>query len=102
MKLIFEKSREGRRLSILPPADVPHTALPQELCREAPLRLPQVAECDIDRHYAALARRAHGVCNGFLSAGFVYDEIQPTHRRGNRRIAGFCGHTPASAPADCE
>ena len=52
MKLIFEKSREGRGLSILPPGDVPRTALPQALCREAPLRLPQVAECDIDRHYA--------------------------------------------------
>ena len=98
MKLIFEKSREGRRLSILPPADVPHTALPQDLCREAPLRLPQVAECDIDRHYAALARRAHGVCNGFYPLGSCTMKYNPRIDEEIAALPGFAGIHPLQRP----
>ena len=98
MKLIFEKSREGRGLSILPPGDVPRTALPQALCREAPLRLPQVAECDIDRHYAALARRAHGVCNGFYPLGSCTMKYNPRIDEEIAALPGFAGVHPLQRP----
>lgn len=98
MKLIFEKSREGRGLSILPPSDVPRTDLPQEMRREAPLRLPQAAECDIDRHYAALSRRAHGVCNGFYPLGSCTMKYNPRIDEEIAALPGFTGVHPLQSP----
>ena len=69
MKLVFEKSVPGRRNAILPPLDVPEKTLPENLRREKPARLPEIAESDLSRHYAALAGRSFGVCDGFYPLG---------------------------------
>lgn len=98
MKLIFEKSREGRGMSILPPSDVPKTQVPDELARQAPLRLPQMAECDIDRHYAALARRTHGVCNGFYPLGSCTMKYNPRIDEEIAALPGFTGVHPLQSP----
>ena len=68
MQLIFEKSRTGRGSAILPPSDVPAAPLPDALRRQTPLRLPEVAECDLDRHYAALDLQALRTA---CAAGFI-------------------------------
>ena len=44
MKLIFEKSQSGRRASSLPKPDVPAVDIPAHLRRDAPPRLPELAE----------------------------------------------------------
>ena len=69
MKLLFEKSVPGRGMDILPPLDVPDCPLEAGLKREKALRLPQMAEGDLCRHYRALEKRAHGVCDGFYPLG---------------------------------
>ena len=53
MKLLFEKSVPGRGMDILPPLDVPDCPLEAGLAREKALRLPQMAEGDLCRHYRA-------------------------------------------------
>ena len=65
MKLIFEKSCGGHRLDLLPPCDVPVTQFDPSLLRGAPLRLPEIAEVDLGRHYTELAKQTHGVNDGF-------------------------------------
>ena len=94
MKLIFEKSREGRGLSILPPSDVPGTQLPESMRRQTQPQLPQMAECDIDRHYAALARRAHGVCSGFYPLGSCTMKYNPRINEEIAALPGFAGVHP--------
>lgn len=47
MKLIFERSVNGRHCQILPPSDVPYVM--PECTRALPLRLPEVSENDISR-----------------------------------------------------
>ena len=69
MQLIFEKSKAGRGCTLLPACDVPEVQLPEELKREQALNLPELAETDISRHYTALAKRAHGVNDGFYPLG---------------------------------
>lgn len=68
MKLIFEKSQPGRGSAILAPLDVPEV-LPGAPKRELALRLPEISENELGRHYTALAKRAHGVNDGFYPLG---------------------------------
>jgi glycine dehydrogenase subunit 2 len=77
MNLIFEESRNGRGCSILPPCDVPETPLAETYSRKRPLHLPQIAECDISRHYTALAKQAHGVNDGFYPLGSCTMKYNP-------------------------
>ena len=77
MKLIFEKSREGRGLSILPPCDTPEAAISETLRRKTSLKLPQVSENDISRHYTELAGRTYGVNKGFYPLGSCTMKYNP-------------------------
>jgi len=88
MNLIFESSRPGHHLSLLPKCDVPEVSLPKELQREQPLHLPEMAETDISRHYTKLARRAHGVNSGFYPLGSCTMKYNP---RINEEIAALPG-----------
>jgi glycine dehydrogenase subunit 2 len=75
MKLIFERSIPGRKCSIIPECDVP-VVLPASL-RSEPLRLPELSENDISRHYTELARHAHGVNNGPYPLGSCTMKYNP-------------------------
>jgi len=77
MNLIFEESRSGRGCSILPPCDTPEVPLTEECSRKKRLHLPQIAECDISRHYTALAKQAFGVNDGFYPLGSCTMKYNP-------------------------
>lgn len=77
MQLIFEKSRPGHQCTILPDCDVPELSLPADLQREQELRLPELAETEVSRHYTALAKRAHGVNDGFYPLGSCTMKYNP-------------------------
>ena len=88
--LSFEKSREGRGCSLLPPGDVPAWEPPVNHCREKTLGLPQLPEVDLSRHYSELARKAHGVNDGFYPLGSCTMKYNP---RINEKIAALPGFT---------
>ncbi|MEG1779396.1 MAG: aminomethyl-transferring glycine dehydrogenase subunit GcvPB, partial [Oscillospiraceae bacterium] len=88
MKLIFEASKDGRGCTLMPKCDVPQVALPQRMQRTAPPRLPQMAETDISRHYTGLAKRTHGVNDGFYPLGSCTMKYNP---RINEDIAALDG-----------
>lgn len=56
-KLIFERSREGRRAYDLPALDVPaaNCAIPENMRAESKLDLPELGEVDLVRHYTNLS-----------------------------------------------
>ena len=85
--LSFEKSRPGRGTAVIPSLDVPEYALPVR--RAVPPVLPELAECDVDRHYTELARKTFGVNCGFYPLGQLYHEVQPRCERSCGRAAGF-------------
>jgi len=87
MKLLFEKSVAGRGLSLMPRCDVPEYELSCEK-RGAALNLPQLAEVDISRHYTELAKRVHGVNDGFYPLGSCTMKYNP---RINEEIASLPG-----------
>ena len=78
MKLIFEESRPGRGNQYLPASSgVPAVQLPENMRRQTPPRLPEVAEGDLSRHYSDLARHTHGLNNGFYPLGSCTMKYNP-------------------------
>ena len=67
MKLIFERSVPGHRCTVLPSCDVPYTKISP--VRQKALKLPELTENEISRHYTALAGQVHGVNSGFYPLG---------------------------------
>ncbi|MDY3917820.1 MAG: aminomethyl-transferring glycine dehydrogenase subunit GcvPB [Candidatus Limivivens sp.] len=93
MKLIFEKSVEGRGCSILPACDVPEVK-PEGFIREKELHLPQISENDLSRHYTELANRAHGVNNGFYPLGSCTMKYNPKLNEEMAELPGFTNIHP--------
>ena len=102
MKLLFEKSVPGRGMDILPPLDVPDCPLEAGLKREKALRLPQIAEGDLCRHYRALEKRAHGVCDGFYPLGSCTMKYNPKIDEEMAALEGFTGVHPLQDVKDAQ
>ncbi len=94
MKLLYEISREGRKLSLLPALDVPRVELSDGLKRARPARLPELSEIDIDRQYTALAKRCHGVNDGFYPLGSCTMKYNPRINEEMAALPGFTGVHP--------
>ncbi|HBA63871.1 MAG TPA: aminomethyl-transferring glycine dehydrogenase subunit GcvPB [Lachnospiraceae bacterium] len=88
--LVFEKSRPGRGCSTLPPCDV-EVVLPGEKDkRERKLHMPEMSEGDLSRHYTELAKKSHGVNDGFYPLGSCTMKYNP---RINEEMAALPGFT---------
>jgi glycine dehydrogenase subunit 2 len=88
VKLVFEKSRPGRRASTLPRYDLPPGDVPDELRRERPPRLPELAEPEVVRHFSELATRTFGIDTGFYPLGSCTMKHNP---RVNERVVALPG-----------
>jgi glycine cleavage system P protein (glycine dehydrogenase) subunit 2 len=88
MKLIYEKSKPGRRASTLPRADLPAAEVSEELRRSSPPRLPEISEPELLRHFTALADRTFGVDTGFYPLGSCTMKHNP---RVNERVVSLPG-----------
>jgi glycine cleavage system P protein (glycine dehydrogenase) subunit 2 len=88
VKLIFEKSRPGRRGAGVPKPDLPVPDVPPELRRAAPPRLPELAEPEVMRHFTELSTRNFGIDTGFYPLGSCTMKYNP---RINERLVGLPG-----------
>ena len=77
MKLIFERSNEGRSLSLLPKCDVPLVGPSENNKRQDKINLPEVSEIELSRHYTELAGETFGVNNGFYPLGSCTMKYNP-------------------------
>jgi len=87
MKLIFEKGAPGQHLTLMPACDVPEAALARP--RTEPLELPHVSETELTRHYTALAKRVHGVNDGFYPLGSCTMKYNPKINEDMANLPGF-------------
>ena len=88
MKLIFEKSIPGRGQDIFPPCDVP-VKMPDVKEKKVKARLPEISENEMGRHYTALAKRAHGVNDGFYPLGSCTMKHNPRINEKMSSLPGF-------------
>src|SRR4051812_44890026 len=88
VKLIYERSRAGRRGLGIPRPDLPVPEVPEGLARAQPPRLPEVAEPEVLRHFTALSDRNFGIDTGFYPLGSCTMKYNP---RVNERVVGLRG-----------
>jgi glycine cleavage system P protein (glycine dehydrogenase) subunit 2 len=88
VKLIYEKSQQGRRASSLPRYDLPEVEVPDELRRAEPPRLPELPEFELVRHFTELSSRNFGIDTGFYPLGSCTMKYNP---RVNERVAALPG-----------
>jgi glycine dehydrogenase subunit 2 len=88
MKLIYEKSRPGRRGISIPKPDLPVPPVPAELARREPPRLPELSEPEVLRHFTKLSTRNFGIDTGFYPLGSCTMKYNP---RINERLVGLPG-----------
>jgi len=88
VKLLYEKSRSGRRASCVRPHGLPVPAVPAGLRRAEPPRLAEVAEPELVRHFTELSTRNFGIDTGFYPLGSCTMKHNP---RVNERVAALAG-----------
>ncbi|MBQ6911078.1 MAG: aminomethyl-transferring glycine dehydrogenase subunit GcvPB [Bacteroidales bacterium] len=94
-KLVFELSREGRTGYSLPANPYPAAPeVPSALRRGVPLRLPEVSEPDVVRHYTNLSQMNFGVDTGFYPLGSCTMKYNPKINEEMAGLAGFAGLHP--------
>jgi glycine dehydrogenase subunit 2 len=98
MKLIYEKSRPGRTAYSLPPNELPLPEVPEELRRQEPPRLPEIAEPDLVRHFTELTTRNFGVDTGFYPLGSCTMKHNPRVNERMALLAGFRDLHPLQEP----
>ncbi|PAB57723.1 aminomethyl-transferring glycine dehydrogenase subunit GcvPB [Anaeromicrobium sediminis] len=88
--LIFEISKPGRKAYKLPKNDVPgkdlSSIIPAEFLSEEELKLPEVSELDVVRHFTNLSNKNYGVDTGFYPLGSCTMKYNP---KINEDVAGM-------------
>lgn len=99
MRLIFEKSIKDHRCTVLPKAEIADYKIDASFLRQSDIKLPQIAEVDLVRHYTNLAKKTFGVDNGFYPLGSCTMKYNP---KVNETCASFRGFTDISPNSDAE
>lgn len=94
MELLFERSRAGRGMDMLPGCDVPEAEFAEGLLRQAAPKLPEMAEIDLGRHYTELAKETHGVNDGFYPLGSCTMKYNPRINEEMSSLPGFTAIHP--------
>ncbi|PIS29299.1 glycine dehydrogenase (aminomethyl-transferring), partial [Candidatus Saganbacteria bacterium CG08_land_8_20_14_0_20_45_16] len=104
-ELIFEKSQPGRIGFSLPEADIPlediAKLLPSELIR-GELKLPELSEVDVVRHFINLSRRNFGVDSGFYPLGSCTMKYNPKVNEEIAKLEGFTNLNPNQPAAELQ
>jgi glycine dehydrogenase subunit 2 len=86
---IIELSRPGRRSWSLPGLDVEPAEIPPEHRRDAPPKLPEVAERDLVSHYTRLSQQNYGIDTGIYPLGSCSMKYNPKVAESVAALPGF-------------
>ncbi len=94
MRLVYERSKPGRRAYSFPASGVEAPAVPDDLRRAEPPRLPEVSEPELVRHFTELTTRNFGVDTGFYPLGSCTMKHNPRINEVVARLPGFADLHP--------
>ncbi|MCH7480738.1 MAG: aminomethyl-transferring glycine dehydrogenase subunit GcvPB [Chloroflexi bacterium] len=90
---IYDISSAGRRGIRFPERDVPKSELPEGLVREE-LRLPEVGELEVIRHFTRLSQLNFSINTGFYPLGSCTMKYNPVINEATARLPGFAKTHP--------
>ena len=97
-KLIFEKSKKGRKAISLPRVDVEkkdiEKFIPVSSLRKTPLGLPEVTEPDLVRHFVRLSQKNMCVDTNFYPLGSCTMKYNPKVNETLASLPEFCNLHP--------
>ncbi len=97
-KLIFEKSRPGRKGYTLPKLDVPEIKngmeIPEKFLRQIDLPLPEVSENEISRHFVRLSQLNYSIEQGLYPLGSCTMKYNPKINEVTASLDGFANLHP--------
>jgi glycine dehydrogenase subunit 2 len=103
---LFERSRSGRRAVRFPaPSAAAREAaagqppIPETARRTAALRLPEVSELELVRHFNRLSRLNHAIDIDFYPLGSCTMKYNPKLNEWAARLPGLAGSHPLDPPA---
>nr|HPR18570.1 aminomethyl-transferring glycine dehydrogenase subunit GcvPB [Candidatus Cloacimonadota bacterium] len=91
-KTIFERTSPGRKGYTLPANDVnvkPENCIPAKFRRAGEVKLPEVSELDVMRHFTELAQKNHCIEKGFYPLGSCTMKYNPKINESLVRNPGF-------------
>ncbi|MBQ9707749.1 MAG: aminomethyl-transferring glycine dehydrogenase subunit GcvPB, partial [Firmicutes bacterium] len=74
--------------------DVPVISFGEELTRDHDPKLPELTESEVSRHYSEIARKCHGVNDGFYPLGSCTMKYNPWINEEVAKLEGFTGVHP--------
>ncbi|HUX50702.1 MAG TPA: aminomethyl-transferring glycine dehydrogenase subunit GcvPB [Spirochaetia bacterium] len=96
--LIWDYSRRGRSATSVPALDVPEEVIPGDLARpesgEGSLRLPEVSELDLVRHFTRLSQLNFSIDTQFYPLGSCTMKYNPKVNETVAAIEGFGASHP--------
>src|SRR6266436_2255024 len=106
-QLIFERSHPGRAGFMLPPLDVPETALeeiiPAQFQREDDLAgMPEVSEVDVIRHFTRISTWNYSIDLGLYPLGSCTMKYNSRLNEKVARIAGFANLHPLAPEGEAQ
>jgi glycine dehydrogenase subunit 2 len=84
-----ELSRPGRRAYSLPELDVPGVGFPDDVARQTPVALPELAERDLVSHFTRLSQLNYGVDTGLYPLGSCSMKYNPKVAETVAALPGF-------------
>ena len=92
-KTIYELSQNGRSGVTFPAIDVPFTKLPDNFQRDK-LRLPELSESDVIRHFTKLSKYNYSIDDGFYPLGSCTMKYNPKINEEASRLPGLANTHP--------
>ncbi|MBN1164521.1 MAG: aminomethyl-transferring glycine dehydrogenase subunit GcvPB [Candidatus Krumholzibacteriota bacterium] len=99
---IFEKGKNGKSHSYLPPHDCPLEKLDLPGRRKSALDLPVIGEQDLIRHYVELASKNYHIDKGMYPLGSCTMKYNPVVNEELARLEGFNGLHPLQDEEDVQ
>jgi glycine dehydrogenase subunit 2 len=93
-KLIFEKSRAGRRAFAQAPAVAAELDIPETFLRSDRPRLPEASELQVVRHFTRLSQKNFSIDTQFYPLGSCTMKYNPRACNSLALLPGFAGRHP--------
>jgi glycine dehydrogenase subunit 2 len=104
-KIIFEKSRAGRKGYTMPKNDIEKTfksELPENFLRKTEINLPEISENEVARHFVRLSHLNYNIEDGLYPLGSCTMKYNPKINEKTAGLPGFAMLHPCINPENSQ